>query len=306
MKKLYFLSIIIFNCISYGQVIVFDDFDYADGSLVGNGTWANHSGTSGDLLVSSGQVRVQHGIPSEDANIPFSSVSGTIYYGIDFTVEDQGAPISGSDNEYFAHFKDSGFNFAARLDIVPPSSGGDFSVGIASDQSTADAIWATDLTYGVTYRAVVEYNQDTNIAKLWIDATLESDTSITGEDRADPGDTIVQFALRQSDSDLNESILVDNLFVGNNFSDVSVVLSTKENNIAGFSIFPNPTIDNNITISSKSSAVMAIQVFDIMGKQVINETIRDNSLNISALTSGIYLVRAIQDNAISTKKLVIQ
>lgn len=200
--------------------IASDDFTYADGSLVGNGGWVSHSGTLGDLLVSGGRAVIEHGTPSEDASLPFAPVAGVIYFGIDFAVDDLGAPYSGTDNEYFAHFKDSGFNFAARLDIVPPSGGGDYSVGIASDESTADATWATDLTYGVTYRAIVSYDQDLNIAELWIDAVVDTDTSILGEDRADPGDSIEAFALRQSDSSENEIVRVDNLCVATTFAEV--------------------------------------------------------------------------------------
>lgn len=203
---------------AYGQVIVFDNFDYADGSLVPNGGWANHSGTAGDLLVNSGQVVVQHGVPSEDANIGFAAVSGMIFYGIDFSVSSSGQ-IVGTDNEYFAHFRE-GFNFSGRLDVVTALNGGDFSVGIASDESTADAIWATDLSFGTTYRAVVGYDQDANIAQLWIDPVNSGSTSILGEDRSDPGDSVVSFALRQSDSDLNETVFVDGLVVGQTFDNV--------------------------------------------------------------------------------------
>lgn len=206
---------------AYGQVIAFDNFDYADGSLVPNGGWANHSGNAGDLLVSGGQVVVQHGTPSEDAHMGFSGVSGNVFYGIDFSVNASGN-ITGTDHEYFAHFRQSGTNnFSARLDVVAGTSGGNYTVGIASDESTADAIWATDLRFGVTYRAVVRYDQDANIAELWIDASLSSDSSILGEDRPDPGDPVDQFSLRQSDSDLNETVTVDGLVIGNSFDDVA-------------------------------------------------------------------------------------
>jgi len=93
-------------------------------------------------------------------------------------------------------------------------------VGIATTAGTADATWATDLTFGTTYRAVVRYDQDANIAELWIDAVLETDTSILGADETDPGDAVDSFALRQSDSNLNETVYVDNLCVGTTFADV--------------------------------------------------------------------------------------
>ena len=202
------------------QVIRFDNFDYVNGPLVPNGGWANHSGTPGDLLVSSGRVVVQHGVPSEDANLAFTPVPGTVYYGINFSVPDLGAPYSGTDNEYFAHFRTEPFDFSARLDVVEALGGGDFSVGIASDESVADAIWPVDLSYGVFYRAVVGYDQDDNLAQLWIDATLPTDPSIFGENRPDPGDSVGSFALRQSDSSMNEAVLVDGLVIGNSFRDV--------------------------------------------------------------------------------------
>jgi hypothetical protein len=209
---------------SHAAVIGFDNFDYADGSLTDNPDWTDHSGLSGDLLVSGGQAVVQHGSPSEDANRSFTSVAGDVYYGIDFSVDDLGASYTGTDNEYFAHFKDNGFNFVARLDVVEAQAGGDFTVGIASDESTADSIWFTDLTFGTTYRAVVRYDQVGNQAQLWIDPTVMGDFNILGEDRPDPGDTVTQFSLRQSDSSENETVRVDNLVLGTTFNDVVVAI----------------------------------------------------------------------------------
>jgi type IX secretion system substrate protein len=304
MKKLYILFFtFLITSVSFGQHFFSEMFAYADGSLVGNGTWVNHSGTPGDLLVSGGMAVVQHGTPSEDANVPFTPVTGNIYFALDFSVDDLGAPYtSGGDYEYFAHFKDGGFNFSARLDIVPPTGAGDYSVGIASDQSTADAVWATDLTYGMTYRATVRYNQDMNIAELWIDASVEGDTSILGADQPDPGDSVAGFALRQSDSSENETVRVDNIYLGTTFG---AVLSTRDNQIEGFSFSPNPTSLGYINISSRSQTEMKVNVFDVLGKQVINETISNNRLNVSSLNTGVYIMRISQDNAFVTKKLII-
>lgn len=202
------------------DVIAFDNFDYPDGSLVPNGGWANHAGTLGTLLVSGGQAMVQHGLPlGEDASLAFASVPGMIFYGINFMVADLGHPYGGTDNEYFAHFR-NGFDFSARLDVVEGVGGGDFSVGIATGESTADQIWPTDLSFGVTYRAVVGYDQDANLAQLWIDATLFTDPSILGDDLPDPGDSVTSFALRQSTSSQNELIRVDGLVIGTTFDDV--------------------------------------------------------------------------------------
>ena len=102
----------------------------------------------------------------------------------------------------------------------------------------------------MTYRAIVRYDQDNNIAQLWIDASVEGDTSMLGEDRADPGDSIEGFALRQSDSDLNEGILVDNLMIGGTFNDVLVFVSSTEPTLT---LNDAPTSGSTITISPEEA-----------------------------------------------------
>ncbi len=291
------------SCIS---LPISEDFSYANGSLIDNPLWDGFSGTTGDLMVTSGQVLVQHGTPSEDAQIQFAAVSGSIYYAFDFTVVDQGSPIPGDDNEYFAMFKDGGFNYRARLDIVPPASSGDFSVGIATEGGSADSVWATDFTYGVTYRVTVMYNQDSNIAKLWIDATLDSDTSILGADLDDPGLSIEGFAFRQSDSDLNEGILVDNLRIGTTFTETS--LSTKKSNLEGFATYPNPVTNKNFTITSNSADSKEVAIYNILGKQVLSKNVQGttSSVDVSQIASGLYILKVTEGNKIATSKLVIK
>jgi hypothetical protein len=231
MKKslLLTMSILLVAAVAFavGIGILSDDFSYPDGSLVGNGGWVNHSGTEGDLLVANGEVVVEHGAPSEDANVPFVPTPGSkLFYRFDFSVDDLGEPISGGDYEYFAHFKDAGFGFRARMDIVAPSGAGDYTVGISTTTSTAEATWPTDLTYGVTYTVVASYDQTNNIAELWIDPASDADPSILGVDEDNPGTDISGFALRQSDSSLNETIRVDNLFVSESFEPVATETQT--------------------------------------------------------------------------------
>ena len=214
MKKFYFLLFtLMIASTAIGQVIIAEDFTYPDGSLVANSAWLTTSGTANQMQVVSGQAVVNHN-DSEDVEITFASVTGSVYAGFDFSVDDLGAPYSGTDNEYFAHM-----DFAARIDIVEGTSGGDFSVGISTTTSTAEAVWGTDLTFGQTYRLIVEYDQDGGIAELWINPTLESDTSISGSVDTTPA-TIGSFDLRQSGSSENETIRIDNLMVGQTFDDV--------------------------------------------------------------------------------------
>jgi len=223
MKKSLMLavSVLLIAGFAIAAIIVSDDFSYPDGSLVGNGGWVNHSGVEGDLMVVNGQAVVEHGAPSEDANLPWTpNAGGDLFYTFDFSVDDLGEPVSGTDNEYFAHFMDDGFGFRGRMDIVPPNGGGDYTVGLSTIGSTADVIYPTDMTYGVTYNVIVEYNQTGNFSRLWIDASADTDVFIAGNDEDDPGTSIFGFALRQSDSTMNETIRVDNLVVSDDCADV--------------------------------------------------------------------------------------
>lgn len=204
-------------------ILASDDFSYADGDLVPNGGWANHSGTGTFIQVESQEAVLVHGGGSrEDANLAFTaSPGGAVYFAFDFSVDDLGSPYVGTDNEYFAHFMpDTGYNYRARMDIVEPTGAGDFSVGLSTNGSSADVVWAADLTYGIDYHVIVCYDQDLAIAKLWIDATSYDDTSITGTDEDDPGEVCAKIALRQAGSSMNETIRIDNLVVADMCEDV--------------------------------------------------------------------------------------
>ena len=85
----------------------------------------------------------------------------------------------------------------------------------------------------------------------------------------------------------------------------TTTLSTKENQIDGFDLYPNPTKEAFVSISSDKQSPMKVSVYDILGKQVIERTITNNRLNISNLNTGVYILRAQQDNAFTTRKLII-
>ena len=83
-------------------------------------------------------------------------------------------------------------------------------------------------------------------------------------------------------------------------------LSVNQFDTTKFSIYPNPTNTGFVNISSATSDVISVKVYDMLGKQVKNETLTNSTLNVSNLKSGIYLVKITQNEASSTKKLVIK
>ncbi|WP_458628549.1 T9SS type A sorting domain-containing protein [Winogradskyella sp. PC D3.3] len=89
-------------------------------------------------------------------------------------------------------------------------------------------------------------------------------------------------------------------------SDIAAPLSVTNFNANTFSLYPNPTNTGSVSISSTNSDAISVQVFDILGKQVKNETLTNNILNVANLKSGVYIVKITQNNASTTKKLVIK
>ena len=295
MKKLYTLFFtILISTYSFGQVLAMDDFTYTDGALVGNGSWTNQGGTAGTLLVTSGEAVVTQDSGSEDGELKFTDdlTSGIVTATFDIRVTSTG--MSGSDFEYFAHFSnDTEFNFRTRIDVISPTSSGDYTLGLSATSSTNDASLSTDFSFGATVSVEIAYDIDTGTASLTVGAETVTSSGSTG-------DTIDSFNLRQSNSSSDETIFIDNLVIS--FDDN---LSTEDNIIEGFNMYPNPTSTGFVNIKSRSNSKLTASVYDVLGKQVINETIT-NKLNVSKLNSGVYVMRITQDDATITKKLVIK
>ena len=86
----------------------------------------------------------------------------------------------------------------------------------------------------------------------------------------------------------------------NNFT-----LSTLHNQITGFNMYPNPTNTGFIKITSKNNAKISINIFNTLGELVLQSTVTNSEIDLSNLKKGIYILKASQNNAITTRKLVI-
>lgn len=89
-------------------------------------------------------------------------------------------------------------------------------------------------------------------------------------------------------------------------------LSNRQNELNNFVMYPNPA-QSEVTVSFSNSlegSNIAVEIFDVLGQRVSN-TKFDNSgrfeqrIDVSALKTGVYLVRVGDGNVSSTRKLVI-
>lgn len=73
------------------------------------------------------------------------------------------------------------------------------------------------------------------------------------------------------------------------------------------SIYPNPAVNNEATITSEIE-LKSIVIFNINGqviREIKNPSKVDNSYKINNLSSGFYLVQLTAENAVITKKLIV-
>jgi hypothetical protein len=85
-----------------------------------------------------------------------------------------------------------------------------------------------------------------------------------------------------------------------------LTLSIRNNTINGLKVYPNPINDGILYISTDLNEEKNVQVFDVLGKQVLNITTSTETVNLSSLNSGLYIVKIIEGGNSATRKLVVQ
>ncbi|UOX35238.1 T9SS type A sorting domain-containing protein [Flavobacterium sediminilitoris] len=86
-----------------------------------------------------------------------------------------------------------------------------------------------------------------------------------------------------------------------------VTLSTNSfNAIEGLTMYPNPVSGNVLHFSSTANANMSVQIFDIVGKEVINAKVINNTINTANLNAGMYIVKITEEGKTATRKLVVK
>jgi len=76
--------------------------------------------------------------------------------------------------------------------------------------------------------------------------------------------------------------------------------------IDGLSMYPNPVSGNVLNISSTANLDKNVAIFDVLGKQVINTKVTNNTVNVSSLNAGVYIVKVTEDGKTATRKLVVR
>ncbi|MEZ4801183.1 MAG: T9SS type A sorting domain-containing protein [Gelidibacter sp.] len=293
---------------------IYENFNYGsstgDLTAVSGGNWTNHSGTGAVGYATTslsmagysssgigGSATIDAAL-GEDVNRAFTpQTTGTIYFS---ALMNLSAVSSGGS--YFFHLKNETTGFYGRVGAKDDGSG-NVLFGIGATSSTL-VYGTTPYSLNTTYLVVGTYNLDSGVSNLYVMTSPSATEPTTPEatDTGSTGNTVVAVALRQGSG--TPSGVIDGINVATSWGSV---LSTNEfNETAKFKIYPNPTSVGYVNITSNTADAMSVKVFDVLGKQVLNQTVSNNRLNVASLKSGIYIMKISQNDATITKKLVIK
>lgn len=303
-----------------------NQFEYSEGATLGSQTnWTNYSGNTDEILVGNGSLQytnlpfvgnsILFGGGGIDTYLSLPSVnSGTLYYSFLINVSNVAA-VTNANGGYFAGFASSNTEFggtlwAKKVDDTTFNFGTEVRTAAAANTSwTADAY-----SIGQTYLVVVGYTfgdaTSDDTVNLWINPTVgaaQPTPTITDTHTGTDLTAITRFFFRQDTTEETPDLQIDLLRVATTWEGVTdTSLSIKNNSISGLKVYPNPVTNGILNIETAANTERNVQIFDIVGKQVVNLTTATNNINVSALRSGVYVAKITEEGKTATVKFVVK
>jgi hypothetical protein len=329
MKKLYTLLFLSLGFLSLGQI---NDSFTGTGFLTAN-DWSNHSGLTNQLSITTGSIPYA-GITSTGNKVSFVqgntedvhkllpvAITGTVYYSVVVNMPSISGLSTSASGEYSVSLGSgpstatSAGSLVGRIYYKVGVAPDTFNIGIlnGSGGTAAPTFVTNDYPVNVPLFLVVKYSIATNTASLFVQPAFNGTEPTTPTVSNNTGTTaapaqVANIALRQAGTTSGTgNIEYDDIKVSDNWSYVTTsTLSVKQNDIAGLSIFPNPVTNGTLNINSDANAERNVVLFDVLGKQVINVTTANNTINVAKLNAGVYIVKITEEGKTATRKLVIR
>ena len=97
------------------------------------------------------------------------------------------------------------------------------------------------------------------------------------------------------------------LVITNEFGDqaiyLSPILGIPEDNTISFKIYPNPVSDK-LYISSDNTVAESTSIYSLTGKKILEAVNETNSINVSALSKGMYFLELTSSEGKTVKKFI--
>ena len=316
------------TCVSFPIV---EHFDYTDASTLGSQNGWSMLNSGDEMLVAAGNLdytgleastgsKITFDETGSETYTAFSDVTdGTVYasFLLKVTGFQTGSNIDLGDGGYIAALAGSASGYDARFWVRPnpDTSGTTFDIGYGVESSNPSFTTATYDLNDVIF-VVMSYNMDDSTVSTWINPDAASfegtapTATISGVDTGAPA-AINLFVLRQDSNNETPFIELDALRISTSWADVTPNDSTasiSNNTIKGFATYPNPITKNSFTITSNSSSKKEVAIFNVIGKKVLatNFSGTNATIDVSAISAGIYILKVMEAGKIATKKLVIR
>ncbi|MFK5983152.1 MAG: T9SS type A sorting domain-containing protein [Flavobacteriaceae bacterium] len=311
MKKITFLAALLISAASFAQIIGFTSFEEPGTTPGVQYTDTGDPAVAHDLINNVGEPEVDFTSTGTELGFnarytPYDAATNGLTDGdwvgvTDFTGDvtaftdgTKGYGIGDVDGNYILEFDTvdlTGYSgVTLGIDYYINVTGYEGDGTLNEEGSDRMRIYVKDLTNGTEIDVLNTEGSDINdllIEGTWQNGSVNLPSNITAqlvvEVRTNSGSEVLYL-----DHIVIDGILANNDFISNTFS-----------------IYPNPA-NGYVNITSQTSGDKNVAVYDILGKQVINTTISSDRLNISELTSGIYIMQISQNGVSSTKKLVVR
>ncbi len=326
MKKIYALLFLVVTSITFGQQTLpfADTFSYTAGNLHETAPWAvigtASATTPPDHILLDGTKVTFAGIGT-DAQLNITSLTtgtvsnfttGTVYYIFNLKVISM-AGVTDTNGGYLSGFSQNSTTFGGTLWTKRAADDNTFYLGIETRTATGALTTYTSGTYntGTTYTVVVSYTFNTtttadDTVKLWINPTTLDETTplLTDTHVGTDLTSIASFFFRQDSTTETPSVEIDDLGITLSYSEALATASFNE--IAGLKVYPNPVSNGVLHIESNLNTERTVSLFDVLGKQVLSTTTSNNTINVAALNSGIYIAKITEGSNTATRKVIIR
>lgn len=179
------------------------------------------------------------------------------------------------------------YDIRIKFDILAtPSSSAILEIGVVNDDNTSDE----------SGFVIVHTISAVDVPDDWMEVVVDFDsTGLSGGDK--------HIAFRYQSLDPNDYIWIDNVEINHVDSD-SVGIMSADNRIK---LYPNPTHDK-IHIVNAQGIVHNVSLFDMLGNQLKLMRVDDSKVcvDLSGYAPGVYFVRIVSSDGITTQKVVKQ
>ncbi len=308
MKKLYILVAALVSTVTYAQP-----------NLIANGTFENSgsgwstfiakSDSAGTVSISGGNATITsaNSVNWDNFGIYQAVTLNPGTYVIDFDLSFNGIDDSWGE---------------LLLGDIEPENGKDYKVGATGSDEIAALSWIEEIYNTWDCSNGSQNNPDITSTGENNDGSVQSASSYVDQaahaggscdtnategslnfEITTAGTYYIVFKTGNWEGSLGSAgVVIDNVTL---YDTATLGVSSPE--VERFSIFPNPAA-NTWSVASSNQKMESIEVFDLLGKKVINVTPNATATNIDAsgLKTGVYLMNIVTNLGVTTKKVVKQ